>query len=73
MAARPVLPDVVGYPVEEARAALAGAGCTDVDVEETRPPRRALGGPARVVRQRPRADGGAALVVCGEHTEDVRV
>ena len=63
-------PDVVGYPLEEARRILAAAGWTPGDIAETRPPRRALTGPLRVVRQRAEPDGRIALVVCGERVED---
>jgi len=66
-------PDVVGYPLDEARALLAAAGWTNVETTETRPPRRTLGGTVRVLRQRLGPDGGVALVVCGEQTEDARV
>jgi len=59
-------PDVVGYLLDEARAVLADAGWTDVDTVETRPPRRGLTGPLRVLRQRITAPGRIALVVSGE-------
>ena len=60
-------PNVVGYPLDEARAVLAQAGWDDVETTETRPPRRGLLGPYRVLRQRT-AGGRVALVVSGEHT-----
>ncbi len=59
-------PDVVGYDVEEARRILAAAGWLPGETSETRPPRRALSGTQRVVRQRVDPDGRIALVVCGE-------
>jgi ABC-type transport system substrate-binding protein len=59
-------PNVVGYLLEEAKAALAEAGWTDIDTTETRPPRRALTGPLRVLRQRTPAPGRIVLVVSGE-------
>ncbi len=62
-------PDVVGYPLDEARRILAGAGWTIGDIAEIHPPRRRLSGPLRVVRQR--SEGARiALVVCGEQVED---
>ena len=64
-----VPPNVVGYPLDEARAALAEAGWTDVETTETRPPRRTLLPPLRVLRQRT-AGTRVALVVCGERAED---
>lgn len=66
-------PDVVGFPLEDARRILAAAGWPEGEVSETRAPRRALVGPQRVVRQRVDADGRVALVVCGERSEDARV
>lgn len=63
-------PDVVGYPLEEARRILAAAGWPEGETSETRPPRRTLGGPLRVVRQRVDPGGRVALVVCGERVED---
>lgn len=66
-------PNVVAFTLEEARRILADAGWPDVDVRESRPPRRALAGPLRVIRQRLVEDRRVALVVCGEHAEDVRV
>lgn len=59
-------PDVVGYLLEEAQEILRAAGWRIVEIAETRPPRRALVGPQRVVRQRSGAEGGVQLVVCGE-------
>jgi beta-lactam-binding protein with PASTA domain len=66
-------PDVVGYTLELARQALIAAGWKVGEVSETRPPRRTLGDPRRVVRQRVSADGSVALVVCGERSDGVRV
>jgi hypothetical protein len=63
-------PNVVAFPLEDARRLLAAAGWTEVDVSETRPPRRALVGPSRVIRQRVVADRRVALVVCGERYTD---
>lgn len=63
MAHRP--PDGVGYLLDEAQRLLEGAGWQVAEVVETRPPRRLLEGPRRVVRQRLGA-GGVLLVVCGE-------
>jgi hypothetical protein len=59
-------PNVVGYLLDEAKAVLAAAGWADVETSETRPPRRPLAGPLRVLRQRTTASGRIALVVCGE-------
>ena len=67
----PSPPNVVGYVLDEARAVLAEAGWTDVETTETRPPRRGLTGPLRVLRQRT-AGGRVALVVSGERTEEAR-
>ena len=58
-------PNVVGYPLDEARAVLAQAGWDDVQTTETQPPRRGLLGPYRVLRQR-LTGGQVALVVSGE-------
>jgi hypothetical protein len=58
-------PNVVGYLLDEARAVLAQAGWDDVETVETRPPRRALVEPFRVLRQRT-AGRRIALVICGE-------
>ena len=66
-------PDVVGYTLEDARQALAAAGWNVGEVTETRPPRRTLGDPRRVVRQRVSADGLVGLVVCGERSDGARV
>ncbi len=66
-------PDVVGFPLDEARRILAAAGWPAGETSETRPPRRALSGPLRVVRQRVDAEGRVALVVCGERAEGARV
>jgi beta-lactam-binding protein with PASTA domain len=62
-------PDVVGYTLEDARAALTHAGWMVGEVTETRPPRRTLMDPRRVVRQRVNADGSVELVVCGERSD----
>jgi hypothetical protein len=59
-------PNVVGYLLDEAKAALADAGWADVETSETRPPRRALTGPLRVLRQQTSPSGRVALVVSGE-------
>lgn len=67
------LPDVVGYTLDEACQAVAAAGGTVGEVIETRPPRRTLVDPRRVVRQRMGADGAVVLVVCGERSDDARV
>jgi hypothetical protein len=66
-------PNVVAYTLENARAALAAAGWTVGEVIETRPPRRALLDPRRVVRQRVIAHGSVGLVVCGERADGARV
>ena len=68
--ARP--PDVVGYPLEDARQALVDAGWTVGEVIEARPPRRTLLDPQRVVRQRAKADGSVELVICGERSDGER-
>ncbi len=65
-------PDVVGFPLEEARRILGGAGWAEGETSETRPPRRVLSGPLRVVRQRVDPEGRVALVVCGERAENAR-
>lgn len=59
--------------MEDARQALAAAGWNVGEVTETRPPRRILGDPRRVVRQRVSADGLVGLVVCGERSDGARV
>jgi hypothetical protein len=63
-------PNVVGYVLEEAKAVLADAGWPHVETSETRPPRRALEGPQRVLRQRIDPSGRIALVVSGERPAD---
>lgn len=68
----PPLPNVVAYTLENARDAIAAAGGTVGEVTETRPPRRPLEGPRRVVRQRVAVDGSMALVVCGERAGGAR-
>ncbi|HEV2281151.1 MAG TPA: PASTA domain-containing protein [bacterium] len=60
-------PNVVGYLLDEARAVLAEAGWDDVETAETRPPRRGLLPPYRVLRQRV-AGGRIALVIAGERS-----
>jgi hypothetical protein len=60
-------PNVVGYLLDEARAVLAEAGWSDVETTETRPPRRGLLPPYRVLRQRV-AGGRIALVIAGERS-----
>ncbi|GEM_PF-1237304 len=62
-------PDVVGSTLDDARARLAAAGWGAVEVTETRPPRRVLRPPWRVVRQRVAAGGRVLLVICGEHAD----
>ena len=66
-------PDLVGYTLEEAREILAASGWLEGGIADTRPPRRTLVGPRRVVRQRVDEAGRIALVVCGERSEDARV
>jgi beta-lactam-binding protein with PASTA domain len=66
-------PDLVGYTVDEAREILAAHGWQEGEIVETRPPRRQLSGPGRVVRQREGEAGRVALVVCGERAEGARV
>jgi len=63
----------VGYTLDDADAALAAAGWKLGEVIETRPPRRGLLDPRRVVRQRAGSDGEVALVVAGERSDDARV
>jgi hypothetical protein len=48
--------------LEEAERRLREEGVTAVDVIRTQPPRRALGGPLRVIRQRDRHDGVELVV-----------
>ncbi|HKV45370.1 MAG TPA: hypothetical protein VJT32_11970 [bacterium] len=66
-------PDVVGFTVDEATRIVAAAGWTVGSIAETRPPRRTLLDPRRVVRQRVDAGGRLVLVVCGERSDDARV
>ncbi|MEN6641350.1 MAG: PASTA domain-containing protein [Armatimonadia bacterium] len=47
-----MIPDVLGLPAEEARLRLTEAGLADVVEQWTAPPRGAIQGRARVVRQR---------------------
>lgn len=70
---RPGPPDVIGYTLEEAREILAGSGWSVGETIETRPPRRVLLAPYRVIRQRLDAEGRVELVICGERSEDARV
>ena len=65
-------PDVVAYLLEDARHLLAAAGWSIGEIASTAPPRRTLGGPSRVVRQRVRPDGSVAVVVCGERADAER-
>lgn len=58
-------PDVVGFPLDRARALLDAAGAVVVKVERTQPPRTPLVGDLRVVRQRGLPDG-VELVACAE-------
>jgi hypothetical protein len=61
----PPVPDVIGLPLDEARARLANAGVEIRAVTETRPPKAAdLTGALRVVRMR--GDGPVDLVVTRE-------
>ena len=66
-------PDVVGYTLDEACQVIAAAGWRVGEVIETRPPRRTLADPRRVLRQRVGADGSVVLVVCGERSDDARI
>lgn len=66
-------PDLTGYTLDEAREILAASGWPEAGTVDTRPPRRKLVGPRRVVRQRVDEAGRIALVVCGERSEDARV
>ena len=60
-------PNVVGYLLDDARVVLAEAGWSDVETSETRPPRRELVPPCRVLRQRT-LGAGVALVISGERS-----
>lgn len=71
--AGPHPPNVVASTLEDAREAVVAAGWVVGAVIETRPPRRTLEGPRRVVRQRVAADGTVELVVCGERADGARV
>ena len=62
-------PDVVGYTLDTARERLAAVGWSLIDVSETRPPKRILLPPQRVVRQRVGLGDRVLLVVCGERAE----
>jgi hypothetical protein len=70
MAADRLPPDVVGYTLDDAHEILAAAQWTSVEVAETRPPRRTLVSPARVVRERLAAGDRVQLIVCGERAEE---
>lgn len=63
-------PDIVGYTLDAARERLAAAGWSAVEVVETRPPKRTLRPPQRVVRQRTGAGDRVLLVVCGEQSDE---
>ncbi len=66
-------PDIVGYPLDDAREILAASGWSVGETVETRPPRQTLLTPYRVVRQRVDPLGHVALVICGERSADARV
>ncbi len=66
-------PDVVGQTLEDACLAIVAAGWKVGAITETFPPRRTLGDPRRVVRERTSADGSVGLVVCGERSDGARV
>jgi hypothetical protein len=66
-------PDVVGLTLEDARLAVTAAGWTVGEIVETRPPRRTLQDPRRIVRQRVAAERQLVLIVCGERSDDARV
>jgi hypothetical protein len=66
-------PDVIGFSLEEAQSILEEAGWMIAETVETSPPHHPLTGPRRVVRERVDSSGRIALVVCGEHSGDVRV
>jgi hypothetical protein len=61
-------PDVIGYPLDEARAMVEAAGWS-VDVRETAPPRATGRGKQRVVRQRAAAESQIEVVVVWEQYE----
>jgi hypothetical protein len=65
-------PDVVGQTLEDALQAIVAAGWKVGEIIETSPPRRTLGDPRRVVRERMGADGSVDLVVCGERSDGAR-
>ena len=73
MRSAPRPPDVVGYPLEDARQILSTFGWPIGETAETQPPRGPLFPPDRVVRQRVTAQGQVALVICGERSADARV
>ncbi len=61
----PSVPDVIGLPLEDARARLTAAGVDITSVTETRSPQRVeLTGPLRVIRVR--GDGPVDVVVTRE-------
>jgi len=56
--------DLIGYPLEEAKAALANLGISPSIVQETEAPKTtASRGQVRVVRQRLNPEGKVELVV----------
>lgn len=61
-------PDIIGYPLDEARTILEAAGWS-VDSRETAPPRATGGGGQRVVRQRATDPGRVEIVVVWERYE----
>jgi hypothetical protein len=66
-------PDVIGYPLNDAREILEASGWSIGETVETRPPRQMLLTPSRVVRQRVDPLGHVALVICGERSADAKV
>ena len=66
-------PNVVGLALDDARQVAVAAGWHVAEIVETRPPRRVLQGPRRVVRQRVIGDRRLAFVVCGEQAPGARV
>jgi len=67
------LPDVIGYALDDARQVITAAGWRLGEIIETRPPRRTLQDPRRVVRERVDSQGLLTLVVCGERSDDARL
>lgn len=47
-----MVPDVLGLPLEEAQMRLKEAGCDNLAEQGTAPPKGAIAGQPRVVRQR---------------------